>query len=99
MGRRAFSREYKLQTINQVLEEGKSVTEVSGMLGITGQTIYRWLREHDKYGKEAFKGAGNARFDAEFRIKVLEKQNSQLEQENEILKKYQAFLRVKQKKK
>ena len=99
MGRRTFSKEYKLQTIKQVIEEGKRITEVSKSLGITEQTIYRWLREYDKYGEEAFKGFGNARVDSEYRIKLLEKKNKQLEQENEILKKYQVFLKGRQKKK
>ena len=99
MGRRTFSREYKQQTIKQVLEEGRRVTEVADALKVSEQTIYRWLREQDQYGEEAFKGPGNARIDAEYRIRVLEKQNKQLEQENEILKKYRAFLKEKQKKK
>ena len=58
MGRRTFSKEYKLQTTRQVIEEGKCTAEVSSSLGITEQTIYRWLREYDKYGEEAFKGFG-----------------------------------------
>ncbi len=50
MGRRNFTKEYKLQTIRQVIKEGKRITEVSGSRRITEQTIYHWLREHDKYG-------------------------------------------------
>ena len=99
MGRRTFSKEYKLQTIKQVIEEGKSITEVSSSLGITEQTVYRWLREYDKYGIEAFKGSGNPREDNEYKIKLLEKKNQQLEQENEILKKFQVFRKGRQKKK
>ena len=50
MGRRNFSKEYKLQTTRQVIKEGKRIAEVSGSLGITEQTIYHWLREYDNYG-------------------------------------------------
>ena len=99
MGRRTFSKEYKLQTTRQVIEEGKRTNEVSESLGITEQTIYRWLREYDKYGEEAFKGFGNVRVDSEYKIKLLEKKNKQLEQENEILKKFQVFQKGRQKKK
>ena len=99
MGRRTFSKEYKLQTTRQVIKEGKRITEVSESLGITEQTIYRWLREYDKYGKEAFKGFGNARVDSQYKIKLLQKKNKQLEQENEILKKFQVFQKGRQKKK
>ena len=99
MGRRTFSKEYKLQTIKQIVEDGKRITEVSSSLGITEQTVYRWLREYDKYGLEAFKGSGNPRVDNEYKIKLLEKKNKQLGQENEILKKFQVFQKGRQKKK
>ena len=99
MGRRIFSKEYKLQTTRQVIEDGKRVNEVSESLGITEQTIYRWLREYDKYGKEAFKGFGNVRVDSGYKIKLLETKNRKLEKENEILKKFRVFQKGRQGKK
>ena len=99
MGRRTFSKEYKLQTTRQVIKEGKLTAEVSPRLGITEQTVYRWLREYDKYGKEAFKGFGNVRVDSHYKIKLLEKKNKQLLKENEILKKFQVFQKGRQVKK
>ena len=99
MGRRNFSKEYKLQTTRQVIKERKRITEVSARLGITEQTIYRWLREYDKYGEEAFKGFGNARVGSQYKIKLLEKKNKQLLKENEILKKFQVFQKGRQDKK
>ena len=99
MGRRTFSKEYKLQTTRQVIEEGKRAAEVSEKLGITEQTIYRWLREYNKYGEEAFKGFGNVRVDSQYKIKLLEKKNEQLLKENEILKKFQVFQKGRQGKK
>ena len=99
MGRRTFSKEYKLQTTRHVIKEGKCITEVSVSLGISEKTIYRWLREYDKYGEEAFKGFGNARVDSQYKIKLLEKKNKELKQENEILKKFQVFQKGRQKKK
>ena len=99
MGRRIFSKEYKLQTARQVIEEGKRIAEVSKSLGITEQTIYRWLREYDKYGKEAFKGFGNTRVDSGYKIKLLEKKNRKLLKENEILKKFRVFQKGRQDKK
>jgi len=99
MERRNFSKEYKLQTTRQVIEGGKRAAEVSVSLGITEQTIYRWLREYDKYGEEAFKGFGNVRVDSEYKIKLLEKRNKQLLKENEILKKFRVFQKGRQKRK
>ena len=85
--------------IKQVIEEGRRITEISSNLGITEQTVYRWLREYDKYGEEAFKGSGNPRVDNEYKIKLLEKKNKQLEQENEILKKVPSLPKGKTKEK
>ena len=99
MGKRTFSKEYKLQTTRQVIEGGRRAAEVSESLGITEHTIYRWLREYDKYGEEAFKGFGNIRVDSEYKIKLLENKNKQLLKENEILKKFQVFQKGRQKKK
>lgn len=99
MGRRTFSKKYKLQTTRQIIEEGKRTAEVSARLGITEQTIYCWLREYDKYGKEAFIGFGNARVDSQYKIKLLEKKNKQFEEENEILKKFRVFQKGRQDKK
>ena len=99
MGRRNFSKEYKLQTTRQVIKEGRRAAEVSARLGITEQTIYRWLREYDKYGEEAFGGFGNERMDSEYKIKLLEKKNKQLLKENEILKKFRVFQKGRQKRK
>ncbi len=99
MGKRTFSKEYKLQTTRQIIKEGKRTAEVSESLGITEHTIYRWLREYDKYGEEAFKGFGNIRVDSEYKIKLLENNNKQLLKENEILKKFQVFQKGRQKKK
>ncbi len=42
MGRRTFSKEYKLQTIKQVTEQGKRISVISQTLGITEQTIYAY---------------------------------------------------------
>ena len=44
IGRQTFSKEYKLQTIQQVIDEGWRIIEVSSTLGITEQTEYRQLR-------------------------------------------------------
>ncbi len=99
MGRRTFSKEYKLQTTRQVTEEGKRTAEVSASLGITEQTIYPQYREYDRYGEEAFKGFGNVRVDSGYKIKLLEKKNKELGQENEILKKFQVFQKGRQGKK
>ena len=44
-------------------------------------------------------GFGNVRVDSGYKIKLLEKKKKQLEQENEILKKFQVFQKGRQKKK
>ena len=73
----------------------KSVLEVARELGISGSSLRRWINEYDEYGESAFPGHGNALFNSTYEIKKLQKQVDELKMENELLKKFQAFLKQK----
>ena len=73
----------------------KSVLEVARELGISGNSPRRWINEYDEYGESAFPGHGNALFNSTYEIKKLQKQVDELKMENELLKKFQAFLKQK----
>ena len=61
----------------------------------SGSTLRRWINEYDQYGESAFPGHGNALFNSTDEVKKLQKQIDELKLENEILKKFQAFLKQK----
>ena len=69
-------------------QSGRDPKEVATELDLTSSMIYRWMREHNAYGSNSFKGNGNAVMTAEqeeiSRLKAALKQS---EIEREILKK------------
>ena len=47
MGRRRYTREYKLETIGLIRDRGVSVAQVSRDLGIHQNTLRAWLKEFE----------------------------------------------------
>jgi transposase len=93
MSRKRFNREFKIQVVKRVLEEGKTATAVAKSLELSRNMVSRWVKEYEAHGDQAFTGSGNAITDQEFEIRKLQKRIEQLEQERDILKKFQAFLK------
>jgi transposase len=86
--RKKYSKQFKLDTI-QLYENGeKSMSQLERELGITAGLLGKWREEltQSKGPAEAFPGNGNLP-DSEARIRQLERENAQLRQEKEILKK------------
>jgi transposase len=94
MPRAQFNKEFKIQVVKQVLEEGKSATKVGKELELSPNMVARWVKEYNLYGDAAFTGSGNPLQNKDFEILKLKKRIEELEQEKEILKKFQAFLKV-----
>ncbi len=82
--RKLYSREFKLETVKLVTERGMSRTQVARDMGIAVQTVRKWVKQLDDDGERAFPGHGHAR-DQE--LAQLRRENEQLRQEREILKK------------
>lgn len=81
MARRKFDKQFKISTVELILEEGYSVKEVSQELDIHANSLYRWVQEYEDYGSSAFSGKGTALADAQHKIKLLEKENRYLQEE------------------
>ena len=58
MGRRNFTREFKLEAVKLVKERGVSVSQVARDLGIGASVIGRWVRENQADKSHAFPAAG-----------------------------------------
>ena len=89
--RRKFDKSFKTAAVLQVLEEGKQVSAVAKALGILPTMLSRWVYEYRTHGEQAFTGNGIPIRNTELELKRLEKHNEELQRENEILKKFQAF--------
>lgn len=88
--RNTYSREFKINTVKMITEEGKSVAEVSRELDISKNTIYLWKKKIREDKEEAFPGNGKLKSKDEY-IRKLELENKHLKQEREILKKATQF--------
>ena len=72
-----------------LLQEGKSVGELSKSLGISIDTLCTWLRRYKLYGDKAFQGLGIRlpKNEQQEELKRLRKENSELKMKRDILKK------------
>ena len=87
--RRKYSKEFKLETIQMYKNGERSMSEVERELGITKGLLWKWITSLEKARKqeEAFPGNGKMP-ETEARIQQLERENRQLKEDKEILKKY-----------
>jgi len=86
--RKKYSKQFKLDTI-QLYENGnKSMAQLERELGITDGLLAKWRTEllEAKDEQAAFPGNGNLP-ESEARLRQLERENAELRQEKEILKK------------
>jgi transposase len=44
MGKEHFAEEFKLEAVRQVVERGFSVADVAKRLGVSAQSLYKWVR-------------------------------------------------------
>jgi transposase len=87
MAKRKFDKEFKINAVKLVKEQGLSVTQVSHDLGIGLSTLQRWVREIKNYGQHsAFPGSGKLKPEDE-QVRKLERENEILRRERDILKK------------
>jgi len=97
MPRRVFDKEFKIAAVKLILEDEMDVKTVSQQLDIHPNSLYRWVSEYEKYGKEAFPGKGTRIYDFQAEIYRLNKRNRELEEELDLLKKFRVFLKRKSK--
>ena len=87
MGRRSFSREFKLSAVKLVQEQGYTVLEAAKSLGVDAASIRGWIKQ---LASEVGSGVlGESALRAELRR--LREANTRLLMEREILKKATAF--------
>ncbi|WP_169794731.1 transposase [Alicyclobacillus kakegawensis] len=91
MKRRKYDKAFKVSAVQQVLEEGKKVSHVAKALGILPTMLNRWGYEYQTHGEDALSGNGAPIRNADWEIQRLQKRLEELETENEILKKFQAY--------
>ncbi len=89
--RKQYTKEYKLDAVSLVLDQGYSRVEAARSLAINTQMLGRWIQEFRSDGdSQAFRGNGKLTPDQD-EIRKLKAQVKRLEMEKEILKKATVF--------
>jgi transposase len=84
--RRKYDRQFKIEAVRLVTEDGRKATEVARNLGIHVNLIYLWKKQLSEDPMEAFPGLGNLKSsDAELR--QLQRELADVKEERDILKK------------
>ena len=90
MGRRVFSREFKLEAVKLVRDRGVAVAQASRDLDIAESVLRRWLREAAVDPRQAFPGHGQVKPE-QLEIDRLRREVAKLKAERDILKKAAAY--------
>lgn len=82
--RSKYSREFKEQALELMSSSDKSVGKLAEELGVTASQLYRWRRDKEQEGDQAFRGNGNSREDE---LLAARKEIARLREERDILRK------------
>lgn len=97
MATKHTSVEVKLKAVVQILDGKKSVREVADSLNLHRDTVNRWVIAYKEMGQNGLENPNAHRLsqskNSSQKVRELEKKLKELELENEILKKFQAFLK------
>ena len=88
--RTRYSREYKEEAVRLVVELGIPASQAARDLGINGNMLRRWVKEHESSSEGAFPGHGRLRPE-QAEIRRLQREVARLKAERDILKKAAAY--------
>ncbi len=88
--RKKYSKEFKLDAVSLVIEQGYTRSKAARSLGINATMLGRWVKEQDSDGGQAFRGYGKLTPDQE-KIRRLKAENKRLQMEKDIIKKATVF--------
>jgi transposase len=84
--RRNYTREFKQEALQLWESSGKSAQQIEDDLGITHGLLYKWRRDAQQAGEDAFPGHGQLKAsDAE--MHQLRRELAEMREERDILKK------------
>ena len=90
MGRRTFSREFKLEAIKLVRERGVAVAQASRDLDVHENVLRKWIKDYLADPQQSFPGQGKMKPE-QLEIERLRREVRRLQAERDILKKAAAY--------
>jgi transposase len=88
--RKKYSKEFKLDAISLVKDQGYSRIEAARSLSINATMLTRWIKESETDDGQSFRGNGKLTIE-QLELRRLREENKRLKMEKEILKKAAAF--------
>jgi transposase-like protein len=86
MSRQRYTDEFKIEAVKQITEGGHTVPEVAKRLGVTSNSLYKWVKE---YGESPERAAAIRAEKAE--NQRLKRELKRVTEERDILKKAAAY--------
>jgi transposase len=90
MPRKTYTREFKLQALRMLTDQGLSVAEVARRLGVGENCLRNWRQAAQQQGEAAFPGQGHLPA-AEDELRRLRAEVHRLRAERDLLKKAAAY--------
>jgi transposase len=88
--RKSYSKEFKVEAVKLVLEQGMTRVQVARDLGLDPYVVGRWVIQYQEDAKHSFPGKGRLRPEAQ-RVRELEEELNRTRMERDILKKAMAY--------
>jgi transposase len=86
MSKQRYPEEFKIEAVKQITERGHSVTDVAKRIGVSGHSLYAWIK---RYGNNRVAYAQTSNQQEELRR--LKAELKRVTEERDILKKAAAF--------
>ena len=84
--RRQYTKEFKIEAIRLIIEEGRPISDVARELGTAQSLLHRWKKKYEEGKIDPFPGQGRLSPEDE-ELRRLRRENERLRMEHEILKK------------
>ena len=84
--RKSYEKQFKLDAVRLIVEEGRSVASVARDLGVNENSLHYWKRQFESDGKDSFPGHGNLKAEDE-ELRRLKRELEEVKEERDILKK------------
>ncbi len=88
--RRNYTREFKIEAVRLVTENGSGIREAAESLGVSQNSLRTWRKQLENEADNAFPGKGKVSSRDE-QLRRLQEENCRLRMERDILKKATAF--------
>ncbi len=88
--RNPYTKEYKVEAVRLIVEEGRPISEVARELGVAQSLLHRWKKKSEEGKIDPFPGKGRLSPEDE-KLRQLRRENNHLRMERDILKKVVAI--------